>query len=239
MLEMSRSQPQFMIAPILPVFPLTGCIPRISLDTAAGIIRGTFIGLFTSHKFVDARYGYEHKGGCIRDAINISDPKDFIAEFFDDPRPDCVVIFHCEFSQRRGPKMANQFRDYDRELHKGSYPNLFYSQVFILDGGYSAFAQKFPDLCSGGYVTMMDDAHKKNGDLAKCTTQYQEATASFDRFLRTESHKSVHAQNRSPKQRARPLSPITKIMCCFTNPVTNESDEATNSQQPQLVTKLF
>jgi hypothetical protein len=152
------------------------------------------------------------------------------------------VIFHCEFSQRRGPKMACQFRDFDRTKHKGSYPSLWYPQVFVLEGGYSAFAEKYHEderLCKGDYVKMMDEAHKANGDLAMCTKQYQDATAQFDRFLRSERDKPVGAQSMSPKKDPEPPSPITKVMCCYTRPLMRESDGEVHSQPPQSFGRLF
>ena len=53
-----------------------------------------------------------------------------------------VLIFHCEFSSERGPKMSRFLRGQDRELNKDSYPRLNYPEIYILEGGYKAFYEK-------------------------------------------------------------------------------------------------
>ena len=54
------------------------------------------------------------------------------------------IIFHCEFSQARGPKMYQLLRSYDREINYFQYPKLTYPNLCILEGGYSRFVEKFP-----------------------------------------------------------------------------------------------
>ena len=50
-----------------------------------------------------------------------------------------VVIFHCEFSSKRGPKMCRYVRKTDRTMNKQNYPKLFYPEIYILHGGYKVF----------------------------------------------------------------------------------------------------
>ena len=64
---------------------------------------------------IDCRYMYEYVGGHIESSVNVTDPIDIETMFFSGTSPECfqnnfqrenlVIIFHCEFSQKRGPKM--------------------------------------------------------------------------------------------------------------------------------------
>jgi hypothetical protein len=58
-----------------------------------------------------------------------------------------VIIFHCEFSQKRGPEMYSTLREIDRRLHMSFYPQLFFSEIYILEGGYKEFYANHPELC--------------------------------------------------------------------------------------------
>ena len=108
---------------------------------------------------VDCRFEYEYAGGHIRDAVNLNTP-DQVEEYFFRDRQSVtrfmrtVVVFHCEYSQNRGPSTYRMIRNLDRELHKHFYPQLFFTEIYLLDGGYRKFYKEFPELCEGGYVEM-------------------------------------------------------------------------------------
>lgn len=53
------------------------------------------------------------------------------------PGKRVVVVFHCEFSSERGPRMARYVRERDRAVNE--YPNLHYPELYILKGGYKEF----------------------------------------------------------------------------------------------------
>lgn len=55
-----------------------------------------------------------------------------------------IIIIHCEFSQKRGPKLLRYLRKRDREINEEHYPNLIYPHIFLLSGGYSTFVKQFP-----------------------------------------------------------------------------------------------
>ncbi|XP_021379026.1 M-phase inducer phosphatase 1-B-like isoform X2 [Mizuhopecten yessoensis] len=75
-----------------------------------------------------------------------------------------VIIFHCEFSSERGPKMYRFLRAEDRAVNKESYPSLIYPEVYLLDGGYKAFYEHDKTCCSPmSYVPMLHKGHM--GDL--------------------------------------------------------------------------
>jgi hypothetical protein len=54
-----------------------------------------------------------------------------------------IIIFHCEFSSERGPSLLRFLRNQDRTLNEHSYPNLFYPELYLLEGGYKSFYEKF------------------------------------------------------------------------------------------------
>uniref|UniRef100_A0AAZ3S3Q8 protein-tyrosine-phosphatase n=1 Tax=Oncorhynchus tshawytscha TaxID=74940 RepID=A0AAZ3S3Q8_ONCTS len=44
-----------------------------------------------------------------------------------------LLVFHCEFSSERGPRMCRFVRERDRTMNE--YPNLHYPEIYILKGG--------------------------------------------------------------------------------------------------------
>ena len=44
-----------------------------------------------------------------------------------------VLVFHCEFSSERGPRMCRFVRERDRSVNE--YPALHYPELYILKGG--------------------------------------------------------------------------------------------------------
>lgn len=50
-----------------------------------------------------------------------------------------AVVFYCEFSSQRGPRMFRHIRNLDRRLHLASYPALAVPHMYVLAGGYKAF----------------------------------------------------------------------------------------------------
>jgi hypothetical protein len=182
------------------------------------VINGVYSDLIDSYEIIDSRYGYEYEGGHILQSTHMMNPNDFLESFFDCPRTNCAVIFHCEFSHDRGPKMAGQFRGYDRHLHMQCYPRLSYPHVFILDGGYRDFHEQYPTLCDGEYTPMLHEIHRRNGNLARCTSEYHQMTSAFDRLLSPPAGKGESARLMSPERRQRRNSPVSKFMLCLTNP---------------------
>lgn len=54
---------------------------------------------------IDCRFGFEYDGGHIEGAHNIS-ALDVLQKVFFPPRPGrCLIVFHCEFSSHRAPRM--------------------------------------------------------------------------------------------------------------------------------------
>jgi Mitotic inducer, protein phosphatase len=53
-----------------------------------------------------------------------------------------IIVFHCEFSQRRGPRAFRALRNMDRTFNK--WPALNYPEIYILEGGYEKFHAEYP-----------------------------------------------------------------------------------------------
>ncbi|KAJ8271627.1 hypothetical protein COCON_G00104860 [Conger conger] len=57
------------------------------------------------------------------------------------PEKRVLLVFHCEFSSERGPRMCRFVRERDRVLNE--YPNLHYPELYVLKGGYKEFFPLF------------------------------------------------------------------------------------------------
>ena len=57
-----------------------------------------------------------------------------------------VIVFYCEFSSRRAPKMFNYFRNLDRLIN--NYPNLHYPHIYLMKGGYEKFVEASKYFCT-------------------------------------------------------------------------------------------
>jgi M-phase inducer tyrosine phosphatase len=103
---------------------------------------------------VDARFADEWEGGHIKDSRNVRKMSELEALFKEYCRCKACVVFHCEYSQYRGPEMMQAFRDLDRKTNSKRYPELSFPSIFLLKGGYREFFKECPDLCDGGYRPM-------------------------------------------------------------------------------------
>lgn len=84
-----------------------------------------------------------------------------------------MIIFHCEFSQKRGPRALSHLRKLDREVNYHSFPYLHYPELYIIEGGYKNFHSQHPNLCvpDGRYIEMVDKSFQaelyKNKEFEK------------------------------------------------------------------------
>lgn len=95
---------------------------------------------------IDCRFEYEYNGGHIKDAINIvtsDDLEKLLLTAHVENTKKTVIIFHCEFSSKRGPNMCKFLRKRDRELHTNSYPELYYPEIYVMEGGYKRFFEDY------------------------------------------------------------------------------------------------
>ncbi|NXH96022.1 MPIP2 phosphatase, partial [Pachycephala philippinensis] len=123
----------------------------ISPGTLAAVLTGHFSSFIGSSIVVDCRYPYEYEGGHVKGAVNLPlrrDVEEFLLEqpiVPLDASKRVIIIFHCEFSVERGPKMCKFLRERDRSCHE--YPQLHYPELYVLKGGYREFFFQFPGHC--------------------------------------------------------------------------------------------
>ncbi|NXP51462.1 MPIP2 phosphatase, partial [Heliornis fulica] len=123
----------------------------ISPDTMVAVLTGQFSSLIDSCIIVDCRYPYEYEGGHIKGAVNLpleQDAEEFLLKkpiMPFDVSKRVIVIFHCEFSSKRGPRMCRFIREKDRACNE--YPNLHYPELYVLKGGYQEFFTQYQAHC--------------------------------------------------------------------------------------------
>ncbi|KAJ7390382.1 M-phase inducer phosphatase 1 [Desmophyllum pertusum] len=117
---------------------------------------------------IDCRYPYEYNAGHIKGAQNIYTKEEIYSEFIEKPKKSLtgqktILIFHCEFSSKRGPDMSRFLRNRDRDVHYQMYPKLFYPELYLIEGGYKAFFGKCKEHCEPQcYLPMLDENHSQD-----------------------------------------------------------------------------
>lgn len=142
-------------------------IKRVTPTTVTQILAGQFSNRFSRLLIIDCRYPYEYHGGHVPGAINVCSLDEIDRHLFGEMADltlasSTIIIFHCEFSSERAPRMALHVRNRDRELHAESYPALHYPQLYILEGGYKNFFLQYPEHCEPPhqYVPMRKSDHR-------------------------------------------------------------------------------
>ncbi|XP_069339795.1 M-phase inducer phosphatase 3 isoform X4 [Eulemur rufifrons] len=148
---------------------LTGDFSKV-----AALLLGKFQDLIEKFYIIDCRYPYEYLGGHIQGALNLYSQEELYNFFLKkpivpaDPQKRIIVVFHCEFSSERGPRMCRSLREEDRALNK--YPALHYPELYILKGGYRHFFPEYMVLCEPqSYCPMHHQDHK--AELLRCRSQ--------------------------------------------------------------------
>lgn len=182
---------------------------RIKRETLVQILDGQYSHYYDRHVVIDCRFEYEYDGGHIDGAININS-KDRLEELLTDEegilgnghnnnnmmmrpgkrggdsRKRTLLIFHCEYSAHRGPRMAMHLRNRDRRLNMTNYPHLNFPDVVILQGGYNHFFEQFHTRCyPPQYVEMNDSMHK---------TTCEREMGRFRRHMKLRSESSINKQ---------------------------------------------
>ncbi|XP_072002395.1 M-phase inducer phosphatase 3 isoform X2 [Engystomops pustulosus] len=146
----------------------------ITAETMAALIHGEFNSLVEKFYIIDCRYPYEYEGGHIQGALNLHRHEEVLDFFLKCPlvpsvaEKRIILVFHCEFSSERGPKMCRFLREEDRAMNE--YPSLFYPEMYLLKGGYKEFFPEYKILCEPqSYCPMHHQDYRE--ELLKCRTK--------------------------------------------------------------------
>uniref|UniRef100_A0A6I8PEC7 M-phase inducer phosphatase n=1 Tax=Ornithorhynchus anatinus TaxID=9258 RepID=A0A6I8PEC7_ORNAN len=125
----------------------------ISPEIMASVLNGKFASLIEECVIIDCRYPYEYEGGHIKGAVNLHMEEEVESFLLKKPilpahGKRVIVVFHCEFSSERGPRMCRFVRKRDRLGNE--YPKLHYPELYVLKGGYKDFFSKSRCLATSG-----------------------------------------------------------------------------------------
>lgn len=90
-------------------------LKSITASTLRQLLLGEFNDRVASYKIIDCRYPYEYEGGHIKGAVNLYTQEQIIEELVkiktetpkitEGDQKRHILVFHCEFSSERGPKL--------------------------------------------------------------------------------------------------------------------------------------
>ncbi|KAF2088414.1 Rhodanese-like protein [Saccharata proteae CBS 121410] len=138
----------------LPCIASTGepnSLPRIDSSTLVDVLNGEYKHVYDEVMVIDCRFEYEFDGGHIDGALNYCEREPLAEKLFDPSRSahqKSLLVFHCEYSELRAPRMAEFIRSRDRTFNEARYPRLSFPEVYILHGGYSSFYESYKNRCS-------------------------------------------------------------------------------------------
>ncbi|XP_073408967.1 uncharacterized protein [Dendrobates tinctorius] len=170
----------------------------ITCNTLAHLLGGGYQGVVQTYLLVDCRYPYEYTGGHIKGALNFYTEDQISEHFLVSPSfapGRRVVIFHCEFSSERAPKLCRIFRNLDRKANR--YPHLYYPELYLLQGGYKEFYETFKCFCEPqGYVKMV---HK----------DFQDQFKKYQKKKKNLSGQRIRKELFKPLNSSKSFSPVT------------------------------
>ncbi|NXD18219.1 MPIP1 phosphatase, partial [Nothocercus nigrocapillus] len=122
----------------------------IDSEMIVSVLTGKFASFIEECVIIDCRYPYEYEGGHIKGAVNLhmeEDVEDYLLKkpILPSENKRVIIVFHCEFSSERGPRMCRFVRERDRLGNE--YPNLHYPELYVLKGGYKDFFTRCRSFC--------------------------------------------------------------------------------------------
>ncbi|KAG8819614.1 cell division cycle- protein [Serendipita sp. 401] len=210
---------------------------RITPATMQALLSGAYDAHVASYTIIDCRFKFEYEGGHIGGAINLNKEEDIERVLFEMaakegrlPIPSQsgmpgvrhpILVFHCEFSAKRGPTFAKHFRAKDRAKNAHVYPKLHYPELYILEGGYCSYYSAYPETCEPrGYVQMdaPQHSHARAADLDQ-----------FRRWNRTRSY--TFGDNQSQSQSQSQPQPQVGLGITMSQSAENNSSSHNNAAQ--------
>ncbi|NWW96325.1 MPIP1 phosphatase, partial [Rhynochetos jubatus] len=145
----------------------------IDSEMIVSVLTGKFASCIKECVIIDCRYPYEYEGGHIKGAVNLHMEEEVEEYLLKKPiKPSdnkrVIVVFHCEFSSERGPRMCRFVRERDRLGNE--YPNLHYPELYVLKGGYKDFFSRCRSFCEPQSYRPMHHADFKE-DLKRFRTK--------------------------------------------------------------------
>jgi M-phase inducer tyrosine phosphatase len=210
--------------PVLPHFlpdDPADTIPRISRQTLLDILDGRYGEKFDQKMVIDCRFEYEYDGGHIEGAVNYNDKELLASQLFKTPMSGrTLLIFHCEYSAHRAPLMARHVRSEDRTINAEHYPKLTYPEVYILEGGYSAFFAEHRGRCyPPEYVEMSDAKHQRTCEREMGRLKSRKGLSRAQTFAFGQREPCV---DESPTGPSRPSSRQTTLSLLGNSPLLGE-----------------
>ena len=114
----------------------------VSCSTVAAMLQGhRLTPRIRKGWVVDCRFAYEYYGGHIQGAVNfpprrVDELRRWLNERLD---RNTAVVFHCEFSKARAPRICREIMGFMRHLQQN---------IFVMRSGYSQFHKQYPEWCS-------------------------------------------------------------------------------------------
>ncbi|KAF9968607.1 cell division cycle- protein [Mortierella alpina] len=212
---------------------------RISPETVVNVLEGKFTDQYDLLYIVDCRFPYEFEGGHIKSAVNVN-TTDELEELLLQPAitdKRVLLIFHCEFSSERGPRMARHLRNQDRAANASHYPAVFYPEVYVMKGGYSTFFQKNKSYCwPEAYVEMQDEKHSQEFETHRRNFQREFSRTASKGFLGMESKKNTsHSTSTSTNISSSSSSSSTSTSFSIENDVAESGSNLKDSSSTTVI----
>jgi len=187
--------------------PYTSSAPQdLRPEDFKKMLRGDFSGqLFKKMLIFDCRYKYEYSGARFTNAINanfdgnwqeVVKRNTFENELIASQGQDTAIVFHCEYSKKRGKIEMEWFRRHDRAVNAKRYPQLTFPHVRLLKGGFKTFWSEFnyDQAPAGTYATSLDSGipsyvseFNKNHEMSQTASRRAEKKQKRENKARNQS----------------------------------------------------